>query len=155
MQLRDDMITPDAAEVWQSDCPAVPLAVRDTLSAAATWMAGRHKSRELCANAELVLAEVCNNIVAHAYLGTGCGHIRILMRDATCGLTCLVEDRGIPMPDGLTEPRLMAGLPDERHQLPVCGFGWHLIHDLARDIRYRREDGVNLLKFTVPPPEQA
>jgi hypothetical protein len=56
-------------------------------------------SREDRSTAEIVLAEVFNNIVEHAYAGLD-GSIRVWLSLDDRGLTCRIEDEGRPMPGG-------------------------------------------------------
>jgi serine/threonine-protein kinase RsbW len=94
---------------------------------------------------ELVLAEVLNNVVEHAYADAA-GEIEITLSAEGEGLCCLVADAGLPMPEGM----LPAGrLPELQGDLPEGGFGWYLIRNLATDITYRREGGRNLIGFCV------
>jgi len=98
---------------------------------------------------ELVLAEVLNNVVEHAYGSGAVGWIQVTCGHDPSGLRMTIRDRGAPMPDGqlplqrLAEPRSVAS------DIPEGGFGWFIIRDLARDIEYRREDGVNILGFRM------
>lgn len=94
---------------------------------------------------ELVLAEVLNNIVEHAY-GAGGGTIEIVLRPGPAGLDCRIADAGGPMPGGALPP----GLPPDLTpggDLPEGGFGWHLIRSLTTGLAYRREGGRNLISF--------
>ncbi|WP_280514091.1 hypothetical protein [Allosediminivita pacifica] len=34
--------------------------------------------------------------------------------------------------------------------LPEGGFGWFLIHELARELAYRHDGGMNRLTFRLP-----
>ncbi|MDH2326634.1 ATP-binding protein [Cereibacter sp. SYSU M97828] len=95
--------------------------------------------------AQIVLAEVLNNIVEHAYAEQG-GGIDLLLWVEAGGLRCVVTDRGAPMPSG----RLPKGRSPHPGDLPQGGFGWFLIRSLARDLRYRRAEGRNELSFCLP-----
>ena len=99
---------------------------------------------------ELVLAEVLNNIVEHAYGDTGQGMIGMSMVVREHRITCEVTDRGAPMPNGrLPPPRRhdpeALGLQD----LPEGGFGWGLIHDMTTALDYSRAQGTNRLCFGI------
>ncbi|WP_158275562.1 ATP-binding protein [Maritimibacter sp. 55A14] len=94
---------------------------------------------------ETVLAEVLNNVVEHACRNRA-GHVVglevwLLPRD----IWVRVTDDGLPMP-GAQLPEAKATPPEA---LPEGGFGLSLIRRLARDLRYRREDGRNILTFRV------
>lgn len=95
--------------------------------------------------AQIVLAEVLNNIVEHAYAGQG-GRIDLTLSTGADGLRCVVTDCGEPMPSG----RLPKGRSPRPGDLPQGGFGWFLIRSLARDLRYSREGGRNELSFRLP-----
>ena len=88
-------------------------------------------AEEVCV-VRLVVAEMLNNIVEHAYPDPHPpGPIHIACHHAPDGLHLAVSDEGLPMPD-LQVP---LGLPQEIDR-PVCdlpegGFGWFLIRDLA------------------------
>lgn len=98
---------------------------------------------------ELVLAEVLNNVVEHAYAGRQPGQVRLSCHRDAQGLHFTVGDDGIAMPDGtfpLPSPDL---LPVRNPDAAEGGFGWFLIGDLARDVTYRRKGGRNTLTFRI------
>jgi serine/threonine-protein kinase RsbW len=107
-------------------------------------------SPDMLAVFELVLAEVLNNIIEHAFAGQPDGRIDIDLSATTSGLTCCIRDNGRAMPGevlpGGDLPDICVDLPD----LPEGGFGWHLIRSLTSDLTYRRSAGGNALSFTVP-----
>ncbi|MBE2275184.1 MAG: ATP-binding protein [Rhodobacteraceae bacterium] len=95
--------------------------------------------------AEIVLAEVLNNIVEHAYGDDG-GTIRLCLALGDEGLLCRIEDRGMPMPQGKLPP----GTPPDPASAAEGGYGWHLIRVLARNLGYCRVAGVNCITFLLP-----
>ena len=100
--------------------------------------------------AELVLAEVLNNVAEHAYPDRP-GPVAVTLRQGRHGVSCLIVDQGAAMPRGTPpEGRLpdMAGLALD--DLPEGGFGWHLIRSLTQDLRYSRTGGCNRLCFLLP-----
>jgi serine/threonine-protein kinase RsbW len=109
--------------------------------------------------AEVVLAEVLNNIVEHAYADRA-GSISVAIRQTGAGLNCLVTDEGNPMPGGQlpagNHPAQRDGMPDlqlgdlQLDDLPEGGFGWYLIRRLTRDLEYSRNGQQNWLSFVVP-----
>lgn len=100
--------------------------------------------------AELVLAEVLNNVAEHAYSDTT-GTVAVTLRAVPAGLDCLVVDQGVAMPDNqLPAGRLTAGPDTGVDDLPEGGFGWHLIRALTRNLSYVREGDCNRLRFTLP-----
>ena len=97
--------------------------------------------------AEIVLAEVLNNVVEHAY-GALSGEIRVVLSRNDSEILCQIRDQGRPMPTGLPAPGqskpLVAG-----EDLPEGGFGWFLIRTLAHDLSYARDGGDNVLSFRL------
>lgn len=100
--------------------------------------------------AEIVLAEVLNNVVEHAY-ASGTGPIRLWLEHAPGRLCCRIEDEGAPMPGG----QLPAGRLPAATELAEGGFGWHLIRTLALDLRYERAGQTNRLHFDLPAEQSA
>jgi len=99
---------------------------------------------------ELVLAEVLNNIVEHAYApASDGGPIAIRCEQTPDGLFVLIKDRGTAMPDGKLPLGDLAPLDAELDDLPEGGFGWFLIQHLARDVTYTRVDNENHLKMRL------
>lgn len=98
--------------------------------------------------AEIVLAEVLNNIVEHAQARKA-GEIEVWLRHTAQGLACTVIDRGRRMP----HRRLPEGVPPDLSvasgDLPEGGFGWHLIRLLATDLAYHRHGDRNELSFRL------
>lgn len=98
-------------------------------------------------SAEIVLAEVLNNVAEHAYAGC-VGSIEVTIRQESGRIACLIVDHGKRMPND----RLPAGLVpelDRAGDLPEGGFGWHLIRSLAEDLAYHRIGNRNELRFSL------
>lgn len=94
---------------------------------------------------EIVLAELLNNVVEHAYADYP-GEIAIEVARAWDGLHCEVVDSGRPMPDGQPpDPDL-----NPPQALPEGGFGWFMIRALSEDLRYTRQNGRNEIRLRVP-----
>ena len=129
--------------------PASPAAVRDSLARMLAAPPLRDLSPDARGTAELVLAEVLNNVAEHAY-AEGPGQVAVTLTPVAAGVFCLVEDQGSPMPGGhLPKGRLPAVEPGMT-DLPEGGFGWHLIRSLTRDLTYLRSGGCNRLSFLLP-----
>lgn len=96
---------------------------------------------------EIVLAEVLNNIVEHAYRDAS-GRIEISIAHRAGFLNICVIDRGKPMPD-LKLPSGELRPPLDAQDLPEGGFGWPLIHSLTQDLHYQRVQGQNILQFRM------
>lgn len=95
--------------------------------------------------AEIVVAEVLNNIVEHAYASAP-GPIRLWVALEPGQLCFRIEDEGRPMPDR----QLPGGILPAPDDLAEGGFGWHLIRALATDLQYDRRGPVNCLRFRLP-----
>jgi serine/threonine-protein kinase RsbW len=104
---------------------------------------------DCAASTELVMAEVLNNVVEHAYARRP-GRIDIEMRLCGDGLSCTVRDAGDPIPGGMLPSGAGAPYDVPVKDLPEGGFGWLLIRSLARDLFYLRETQGNRLTFLVP-----
>ncbi|MFK7838435.1 MAG: ATP-binding protein [Sulfitobacter sp.] len=99
---------------------------------------------------QLVLAEVLNNIVEHAYPASEpAGPIDIRCRQHTDGLHFHVADQGMAMPDGQTPLGVPQSLEVDMMDMPEGGFGWFLIKDLAKDVRYNRVGSENQLELRI------
>jgi len=127
---------------------ADPLSVRAALRTTLARFI-RQMTEEEAGTLEIVLAEVFNNIVKHGYGDSGQGTISISLARDRHGLSCLISDEGIELPD-----RCLSGLTDHPRPvpdtLPEGGFGWFLIRDLVEDLRYCRHEGRNELAFRLP-----
>ena len=104
-------------------------------------------SESLLSSAEIVLAEVLNNIVEHAY-ATRAGDIRIILTRTETGLVCKVMDSGAALP-GLCLPKGDFQPLGQTAELPEGGFGWFLIRRLVTELTYQRIDGENRLSFAL------
>lgn len=129
--------------------PGDPFAVRTALAHSLAALEPLELTADCRSSTELILAEVLNNVVEHAY-ATGDGPITLELRLAEAGLACTVCDNGLPMPAGRPPRggRTRLDVPDE--DLPEGGFGWFLIRTLTRDLAYVRDGGSNRLSFLVP-----
>ena len=127
-----------------------PMSVRDGLQQALVATPLARLSIDDRSTAEIVLAEVLNNIVEHAY-ATETGTIRLCLSLAAGRLDCRIEDDGKAMPNG----KPPEGRLPEAQDLPEGGFGWHLIRTLSNDLRYERQEQMNLLTFSLPAEQSA
>jgi serine/threonine-protein kinase RsbW len=124
-----------------------PFAVRRALAALTAGLAPHLPTPEDRDTVEIVLAEVLNNIVEHAYCA-GSGQIELCIRPTAEGLVCAIADDGLPMPGGaLPEGRLR--VTTNADALAEGGYGWHLIRTLSQDLCYRRDQGRNWLTFRL------
>ena len=103
---------------------------------------------DLRGTAEIVLAEVLNNIVEHAYADqAGDITLRLVRHDGE--VHCTVSDTGAPMP-GLCLPEGRFQPLKDLADLPEGGFGWFLIRSLTEGLAYQRSKGRNRLSFQLP-----
>ena len=126
------------------------LAVRDALGQFLSALQPLSLSVEEAGTVELVLAEVLNNIVEHAYPEADtAGFITIACAHRQDGLHLQITDEGKPMPDGIAPLGQRASLDVELDDLPEGGFGWFLIQDLAKDVLYQRIGTENQLTMRL------
>ncbi|MGB7242191.1 MAG: ATP-binding protein [Sulfitobacter sp.] len=105
---------------------------------------------------EIVIAEILNNIVKHAYLSTnGSGPIGIRCTHKKNGLHFRITDSGGSMPNNQLPDGAAANLDGNLADLPESGFGWPIIKSLAKDVYYQRLDQKNRLdmrlEVAMPP----
>ncbi len=129
--------------------PARENAVRRGLKSIKSGLGPIGFSADELASLELVLAEILNNIVEHAYREDEAGIIEIQMSQTTAGLWCTIIDTGEMMPNGEPPLGLQCDLNCDVADLPEGGFGWFLIRELAHDLEYYHEDGQNHLSFRM------
>lgn len=104
---------------------------------------------ESCDVMELVLAEVLNNVVEHAYRGEPTGWIEVEVDITGAWIACSVRDGGHPMPGGVLPHADGPDMDRPVESLPESGFGWPLIRTLAAHLAYERRDSVNDLFFAI------
>jgi serine/threonine-protein kinase RsbW len=130
--------------------PANERAVRRGLLAIKSGMSDLSLSQEDWSTVELVIAEVLNNIVEHAYSESGSGLIETHLDYSHDTLHCKVIDTGRSMPNGKLPEGAPKDLTCDIADLPEGGFGWFLIHQLTRDLNYTRHANQNTLSFRLP-----
>jgi len=131
--------------------PGTELALRDALKKAMTFLRGLDLGQDACGLVELVLAEAVNNIIEHAYTGTGDGIVECRLRkDGELLHFCILDD-GLPMPTGAVPEKKQQDLNGDLQDLPEGGFGWFLIHELTENLHYTRAGNRNRLEFTMRP----
>lgn len=102
------------------------------------------------ATAELVLAEVLNNIAEHAY-SENPGAIEVWIERTVAGVSCTILDIGSAMPgEAAPDGALPAINGRNMGDLPEGGFGWFMIRSLCTELTYEYSSGQNRLSFTLP-----
>jgi serine/threonine-protein kinase RsbW len=126
------------------------LAVREALDRFLTALKPLELDVEESGTVELVLAEVLNNIVEHAYPSPNApGPIDVQCSHQADGLLVDIKDQGFPMPDGRMPIGQLSSLDVELEDLPEGGFGWFLIQHLAKDVSYKRVGNQNHLHMRL------
>lgn len=97
----------------------------------------------------IVLGEVLNNIVEHAVPDAADPWIEVEIRRDTPGLRVETRDPGRPLPPALLSGASTPSVEGEVSDLPEGGFGWFIIHSLAHDMIYERQEGTNRLMFSL------
>ncbi|MGC1505955.1 MAG: ATP-binding protein [Sulfitobacter sp.] len=127
-----------------------PLAVRTALQMVFDRLTPLALEVEETSTVELVLAEALNNIVEHAYpLPDASGPIHLHLRQGPDGLHVRLRDWGREMTDVKTPDGRAECCNVDLMDLPEGGFGWFLIKDLSRDVKYERIDGRNQLELRI------
>lgn len=125
--------------------PATNMAVRRMLHGLNLSLLANGLSDAGIEHVEIVLAEVLNNVVEHAYADRQRGSIAMVTCLKPHKLEIELIDSGAPMPnDQLSSGTLSA------HDTPKGGFGWHLIRALTDRLDYVREKGQNRLTLHIP-----
>lgn len=124
--------------------------VRDAITQTLARLSPLGLAEDETGTVELVLAEALNNVVEHALAETGGDkRVEITASHDSRGLELTIIDEGAKMPDGVAPrprpPQVDVELPD----LPEGGFGWFMIHTLAQEVRYVRQDGRNHLRLRL------
>lgn len=130
--------------------PAQELSVRRALHSVRASLRSMTVDDETLLRVEIVLAEVTNNIVEHAYRDDDTGTITLSCRMLETHLEFHLSDCGALLPDSELPQKQDHDLNGELANLPEGGFGWGLIHDLTSDLAYQRQNGKNILHFKVP-----
>jgi anti-sigma regulatory factor (Ser/Thr protein kinase) len=97
-------------------------------------------------NVRLVLDEAVINVIMHGYDDTAEHFINVSMALDDGLLSLHIDDDGIAY-NPLDAPPPRFDLPIEQRR--IGGLGVHIMKTLARDVRYRREDGRNNLDIEM------
>lgn len=113
---------------------------------------------DLADRAELVLAELLNNIAKHGVIplpdqqdhapspGPVGAVIQLCLVLETGGIHCTLSDTGLAIPQAC----ISASRCPDPDMLPENGFGWPLIRLLVDRLCYVRKGGRNILSFRIP-----
>ena len=142
--------TPHSDQCLKLDFPSDNFSVRQALGKVLSLTLSDDEKSVV----EIVLAEVLNNIVEHAYQEDPSGHIQLSVNPSDTGLRVLVQDEGLPLPADLPNKQVNYDLTCETGDLPEGGFGWLLVQELTDGLQYERRDGRNILSFQIPKPAE-
>ncbi len=125
------------------------LCVRSALGRIDNWLTSYGLEKECRGNAQLVIAEVLNNIVEHGNLRPE-QVIQTTVSLNYAGITCSVRDEA-PEFHVLEASRRVDAEPCAASiQLAEGGYGVFLIQTLAQGFRYLDVDHGNHLEFLIP-----
>lgn len=126
--------------------PAEPFEVRAALGRLFDTLPDPPICEDLRSSILIVVSEVLNNVVEHAYADQ-VGEVILTLLPIAGGIMFEICDHGRPMPN-LSAPsgQLPQSGPDG---LPEGGFGWYLIRTLAQDVEYSRVGRLNRLSFAL------
>lgn len=134
--------------LFEMQCDATPADIRRVLHSIRTQLSERTLGgAETITIAELVLAEILNNISEHAYSNTDCGTINVMADDLVWAWQFHVLDQGMAIPEAVQLPTEAA--TPEASRLPESGFGLIIINTLADNLEYKRSNGTNHLSFII------
>lgn len=128
---------------------AEPEAVRSALGQVMLDLEPCGLGVDVTGSLELILAEVLNNIVEHAYQMRG-GAITLRLGTGDISLWCEICDRGAAMPGECLPVGAPTDVDVAIDDLPEGGFGWFLIRTLATNLIYLRDGDTNRLSFSLP-----
>lgn len=130
--------------------PATEEAVRRALSSVRSTLSALSLDEFTIGSVEIVLAEVANNIVEHAYENTGNGTISLKCNLKDPLVKFEITDQGVALPNETLPAKKEHDLESDLNDLPEGGFGWGLIRDMTDSLAYRRQNGKNILRFSIP-----
>ena len=129
--------------------PSTPRGVRQTLAEISAHAAASGSDADTVGQIEIALAEVLNNVVEHALPHAAGSAIFLAARRDAHGWHFTIRDKGIAIPGGVVPRPALPSTNRPLQELPEGGFGWAIVHTLARDLTYHRRDGCNHLSFTI------
>lgn len=130
--------------------PSGEMSVRHALAELRKGLMKLDLSADDLGSVEVVLGEVLNNVVEHAY-----GHDRDGLVSMSCWpsghvLRFCVQDEGVAFPQEQLPTGELPSCEGPLEALPEGGFGWYLVRNLACDLDYRRKGARNVLAFSIP-----
>ena len=128
---------------------ADPFRVREALNKVISKITPMVVFKERIADLELVLAEVINNIVEHAYSVDKYGDIELRIWVKEQEVRCVLMDAGNPIPNCLDYSVDQPEIGTDITALPEGGFGRFIVQSLTKNLQYKRASGKNLVSFDM------
>lgn len=101
----------------------------------------------------LIVEELFANIVNHGYDGDNADSIIVTLERAGADVTLVLRDHAAPF-DVSQVPRQPRG-DQTLDEMPIGGLGLFLVHEFARSVTSRREDGTNVTEIRLPVEGEA
>ncbi|MFY0595368.1 MAG: ATP-binding protein [Cognatishimia sp.] len=101
-------------------------------------------------SAEIVIAEVLNNVVKHAQADMSDGWFDIQCVETSTALHVMCKDNGCAMPGNTPPAGIMPPVGPRVSDLPEGGWGWSLVRSLTQNLRYLRVEETNMVSFKIP-----
>ncbi|MGR3289872.1 MAG: ATP-binding protein [Paracoccaceae bacterium] len=137
------------ANIFQAHFTSDPESVATVIQVLIDAIFDHCHQAETVSDIEIVVTEVINNIVEHAYANRPGMPADISAVAVGSCIEFTLTDRGVELPNH----KLPTGNSNHSFsnisELPEGGFGWDLIYSLANNIRYVRKGGENCLTFSV------
>ncbi|MBF0403411.1 ATP-binding protein [Candidatus Magnetominusculus xianensis] len=138
---------PELIVISEVKLPAALDHLREFLDAAASCAHAHGFTAERVGEVELVIEEAFVNIASYAYEGQPPGTAEMVIKvDEAGDLHVELIDEGVPFDStAVAEPDLEADIDNRK----IGGLGIFFMKQLMDDVSYSREDGKNILRFTV------
>ena len=128
--------------------PATELAARDGITTVLSRLENEGLASEHLGSVEIVLSEVVNNVVEHAYAGVSDGEVHVSFALSQNALNLTICDKGAAFPNNRLPVGKLPDLDVALDDLPEGGFGWNLIRRLTSELTYKRHEGCNQLDLS-------
>ena len=144
----DGPAAPSRSDVIEKRIPTDYRWVRRAIHEVEEDLAQAGIGKEDIGSISIVLAEVLNNVVEHAFGDKNGEDITLIIRPRSKSLLVEIRDSGRPMPKGRApignHPMTEFNQFDCMHE---GGYGWFLIRELVQDLVYDRQNEENILFF--------
>ena len=145
--MKRDIVSGNASDIFCLSFNSDPMSVRTAIQAVNFAIGHLKITIDELTSIEIVLTEVTNNIVEHAYQKIGGKPIDLRVCHHPVGLKFEFVDHGLAMPNGKIPADVALDLDCPVADLPEGGFGWPLIHRLVSGFEYTRVGDENHLRF--------